>query len=236
MLELRSRDEIAGADIGWLKARHHFAIGSHGNPAHGPVGSLYVWNDDEIAPRSGFPLHHHANVEIITYVREGVITHEDSLGNRGRTVAGDVQVMSAGTGIRHSERNEELVPTRIFQIWIHPRERDGAPRWGSKPFPKSDRSGRFIALASGSAIDGALPIRANADVYGAVLLAGTATEFVLHAGRSVYLVPATGSILVNDKRVEAGEGIAVREEGVIRIEAVGDAEMVLVDTGVSPDR
>jgi redox-sensitive bicupin YhaK (pirin superfamily) len=236
MLELRSLHQIANADIGWLRARHHFAIGSYGNPAHGPVGNLYVWNDDEIAPRSGFPLHHHANVEIITYVREGAITHEDSLGNRGRTVAGDVQVMSAGTGIRHSERNEETVPTRIFQIWIHPSEQDGTPRWGSKPFPKSDRSGRFIPLASGSAVDGALPIRADAEVYGAVLPVGVTSEVALHAGESAYLVPAVGTVLVNDQRVEACEGIAVRQEALIRIEAVADAEVVLVVTGALPDR
>ena len=236
MLELRPHGEIARADIGWLKAKHHFAIGPHGNPAHGPVGNLYVWNDDEIAPRSGFPLHPHANVEIITYVRDGAITHEDSLGNHGRTVAGDVQVISAGTGIRHSERNEELVPTRIFQIWIQPRERNGPPRWGSKPFPKSDRSGRFIALASGNAIDGALPIRANADVYGALLLAHTATEAALPVGASAYLAPSAGAILVNGQRVETGEGIAVREEASIHVEAIVDAEVVLVVTGASPDR
>ena len=99
-------------------------------------GSLRVWNDDEIAPNTGFPAHPHANMEIITYVREGAITHQDSLGNKGRTEAGDVQVMSAGTGIRHSEYNLEPTKTRIFQIWIEPTTQGGQPTWGAKPFPK----------------------------------------------------------------------------------------------------
>lgn len=120
MLTLRPYEEIGGDDLGWLKAKHHFAIGGYGNPNHSPVGVLYVLNDDQIAPGSGFPMHPHANVEIISYVREGVVTHEDSLGNRGKTRAGDVQVMSAGTGIHHTEYNEGDAPTRLFQIWLHP--------------------------------------------------------------------------------------------------------------------
>ena len=125
------------------------------------MGRLRVWNDDEIAPDTGFPPHPHADMEIITYVREGAITHEDSLGNKGRTEAGDVQVMSAGSGIRHAEYNREPMPTTLFQIWIEPERSGGEPSWGAKPFPKSDRSGRFVPLASGFAGDGdALPIRA----------------------------------------------------------------------------
>ena len=114
-------------------------------------GSLRVWNDDEIAPNSGFPAHPHANMEIITYVREGAITHQDSLGNKGRTEAGDVQVMSAGSGIRHSEYNLEPAKTKIFQIWIEPTTKGGQPTWGAKPFPKSDRSGKLVTIASGIA-------------------------------------------------------------------------------------
>ncbi len=132
-----------------------------------------MWNDDEIAPNTGFPPHPHAEMEIITYVRQGAITHEDSLGHKGRTEAGDVQVMSAGSGIRHAEFNREPVPTTMFQIWIEPSVSGGEPSWGAKPFPKSDRSGRFVPLASGFAGDGdALPIRAEARVLGATLKAG----------------------------------------------------------------
>ena len=131
MIELRPFNRLGAADHGWLKAKHHFSFGSHYDPGNMGHGALRVWNDDEIAPNTGFPAHPHANMEIITYVREGAITHQDSLGNKGRTEAGDVQVMSAGSGIRHSEYNLEAKPTRIFQIWIEPRRmaarRPGAP-------------------------------------------------------------------------------------------------------------
>jgi redox-sensitive bicupin YhaK (pirin superfamily) len=230
MIELRPSTEIVGADNGWLKAKHHFAIGHYGNPAHGPLGNLYVLNDDEIAPHSGFGLHYHANVEIITYVREGVVTHEDDLGNRGQTLAGNVQVMSAGTGIEHSERNEENVPTRMFQIWLTPRAQGGSPHWGTKPFPKADRSGSFIPLASGRAANEALSISADAEVSGAVLEGGSITEYKLAPGDAAYLVPAVGSVSVNGTRVHAREGLIIREETSIRIEALVNAEVVLIVT------
>ncbi len=153
MIERKAFDKLGGGDHGWLKAKHHFSFGDHYDPANLGLGSLRVWNDDEIAPNSGFPPHPHANMEIITYVREGAITHKDSMGNAGRTVAGDVQVMSAGSGIRHSEYNLEPATTKIFQIWIIPSEAGGQPAWGAKPFPKADRSGRFVTLASGFAED-----------------------------------------------------------------------------------
>jgi hypothetical protein len=162
MVERRPFNALGAADHGWLKAKHHFSFANYRDPNRVSHGSLRVWNDDEIAPRSGFPPHPHADMEIITYVREGAITHEDSLGNKGRTEAGDVQVMSAGTGVRHAEYNREDVPTKIFQIWIEPREHGGAPSWGAKPFPKSDRSGKLVTLASGFADDTeALPIRSD---------------------------------------------------------------------------
>ncbi len=233
MIEHRPLAEIGGANIGWLKAKHHFAIGPHGNPAHRPIGHLYVWNDDEIAPHAGFPLHHHADVEIITYVRDGAVTHEDDLGNKGRIQAGDVQVMSAGTGIRHSERNEEHGPARIFQIWIRPNQPGEPPRWGTRPFPKADRAGRFVALASGYDAPDALPIRADAEVYGAVLRAGAATKLDLKAGHGAYLVPATGSAIVNGVRVEGREGLALRHERSIDVTALSDTELVLVVTTIA---
>src|SRR5207248_825461 len=159
---------------------HHFSFGGHYDADNMGHGALRVWNDDEIAPKSGFPAHPHANMEIITYVREGAITHEDSLGNKGRTEAGDVQVMSAGSGIRHAEYNRESVPTRIFQIWIHPKQEGGPPAWGTKPFPKDDRSGQFVPLASGFKDDTeALPIRTDARVLGAKLDKGQETEYQL---------------------------------------------------------
>jgi hypothetical protein len=169
-------------------------------------------------------------MEIITYVRSGAITHQDNLGNQGRTGAGDVQVMSAGTGIRHAEYNLEPEETRIFQIWIMPDSRGGAPTWGAKPFPKGDRSGKFVVLASG--VDGdedALPIRSQGRVLGATLKAGEETTYDLAAGRHAYLVPAAGSVEVNGVRIDARDGAAIKDEPTIRVKAIEDAEVVLVD-------
>ncbi len=193
-------------------------------------GPIRVWNDDTIAPGTGFPPHGHADMEIITYVREGAITHQDSLGNTGRTEAGDVQVMSAGSGVRHSEYNREAETTKIFQIWIEPKTRGEAPSWGTKPFPKGDRSGRFVTLASGFANDAdALPIRTDARLVAATLKAGESAEYALGADRFGYLVPATGSIEVNGVRLDARDGAAIAKEDVIRVTAVNDAEILLVD-------
>src|SRR5690242_12303107 len=165
MIDVRPFSKLGGANHGWLNAKHHFSFAHYHDAARMGWGALRVWNDDEIAAGSGFPPHPHADMEIITYVRDGAISHEDSLGNKGRTIAGDVQVMSAGTGIRHAEYNREAVLTRIFQIWIIPTGRGGAPNWGTRPFPHADRAGRLVALASGDGADGdALPLRADARV------------------------------------------------------------------------
>ena len=149
MIDKRPYNQLGGANHGWLNAKHHFSFASYYDPAKMGWGSLRVWNDDEIKSQTGFPPHPHNDMEIITYVREGAITHQDSLGNKGRTEAGDVQVMSAGTGIRHSEYNLESDTTKIFQIWVEPSVRGEPPAWGAKPFPKGDRAGKFVTLASG---------------------------------------------------------------------------------------
>ncbi len=230
MIELRPFAKLGSADHGWLKARHHFSFGGHHDPSNMGHGPLRVWNDDEIAPNTGFPGHPHANMGIITYVREGTITHQDSLGNKGRTEAGDVQVMSAGAGIRHAEYNLEPGTTTLFQIWILPRKDGGAPTWGAKPFPKGDRSGKFIALASGFDNDNdALPIRADARVLGATLKAGDTTEYKLGASRHGYLVPATGAVEVNGIKLDARDGAAIRDVEVLTVKALEDSELVLVD-------
>ena len=230
MVERRPFNALGAADHGWLKAKHHFSFANYRDPNRVSHGSLRVWNDDEIAPRSGFPPHPHADMEIITYVREGAITHEDSLGNKGRTEAGDVQVMSAGAGVRHAEFNREDVPTKIFQIWIEPREHGGAPSWGAKPFPKSDRSGKLVTLASGFADDAdALPIRTDARVLGASLKAGETATYDLAANRHAYLVPARGRLEVNGVVLEARDGAAISNEAGVSITALTDSELVLVD-------
>ncbi len=230
MIERRPFDSLGGADHGWLNAKHHFSFAEYHDPDRVHWGALRVWNDDTIAPKTGFPPHPHADMEIITYVREGAITHQDSLGNQGRTEAGDVQVMSAGSGIRHGEYNMEDETTRIFQIWIVPNQRGGKPSWGAKPFPKGERAGAFVALASGIAGDeDALPIRTDARVLGATLRAGETADYRLGSGRNAYLVPAKGAVEINGVRIDARDGAAIRDEATLRVTALEDAEVVLVD-------
>jgi redox-sensitive bicupin YhaK (pirin superfamily) len=230
MIARRPFHKLPGEDIGWLKAKRHFTLAAQDGHAWRCWGSLRIWNDDEIAPDAGFPPHTHANTEIITYVREGAVTHRDSLGNEGKTRAGDVQVMSAGTGIRHAEYNAEQVPALIFQIWISPDSNGGAPAWGAQPFPKADRSGRFVTFASGfeSDID-ALPIRARARVLGAKLKVGQSVEYAFSERRHAYLVPSSGTVEVNGAIIHARDGVAIRDVDVISITATEDADVVMVD-------
>ena len=232
MIERRPFESLGGANHGWLDARHHFSFAEYHDPERVHWGALRVWNDDAIQPGTGFPPHPHADMEIITYVREGAITHQDSLGNKGRTEAGDVQVMSAGTGIRHAEYNLEPGVTTLFQIWIFPDRKGEPPSWGARPFPKEGRSGQFVALASGIAGDGdALPIRTNARVLGATLKAGETAEYrFADAGRYGYMVPAKGRVEVGGVTLEARDGAAISGEERIRVTALEDAELVLVDT------
>ncbi len=236
MIEVRPFDSLGNADHGWLKAMHHFSFARYVDRKRMSHGSLRVWNDDEIAPNTGFPPHPHAAMEIVTYVRRGAITHEDNLGNKGRTEAGDVQVMSAGSGIRHSEYNLEDEPTTLFQIWIKPDAQDGEPIsgqrpfWGRKPFPRESRAGAFVPLASGFEDDGeALPIRAQARVLGVTLKAGEVAEYRLGTRRHAYLVSAEGDIEVNGLAVNARDGVAITNETVLAVKALEDAKIVLVD-------
>lgn len=230
MIERRPFEALGGADHGWLKAKHHFSFASYHDPKRMGVGALRVWNDDEIAPNTGFPPHPHRDMEIITYVREGAITHQDSLGNAGRTSAGDVQVMSAGSGVRHAEYNLEPQTTRLFQIWIEPTRSGGQPTWGAKPFPRGERAGKLATLASGFPEDeGALPIRAEARVLGATLKKGESVDYEIGAARKGYLVPAAGAVEVNGVRLDARDGGAIENEEKVTITALEDAEIVLVD-------
>ena len=230
-IDRRAFATLGHADHGWLDARHHFSFADYHDADRMGWGAIRVWNDDTIAAQSGFPPHPHRDMEIITYVRSGAITHQDSLGNTGRTEAGDVQVMSAGSGVRHAEYNLETEPTTLFQIWIEPRAKGGNPSWGAKPFPKGERSGRFVTLASGHAEDtDALAIRADARVLGATLKAGERATLDVAAGRHAYLVPATGRITIGGKSFDARDGAALTGGQAFEIVAVEDAEIVAVDS------
>ena len=230
MIDIRPFRSLGHADHGWLNARHHFSFANYHDPSRMGWGAIRVWNDDEIGARSGFPPHPHDNMEIITYVREGAITHQDSMGNQGRTEAGDVQVMSAGTGVRHSEYNLEDEATTLFQIWVLTDKRNAEPSWGAKQFPKGDRAGKRHEAASGFEDDAdALKINAAARVLGATLKAGEAAELQLDPSRHVYLVAVGGAIEVNGQRAEPRDGVAITGEEKVTIRAIDDAEIVLVD-------
>lgn len=232
MIEKRSFDSLGRHDADWLAARYHFSFAGYHDPARVHWGALRVWNDDTIQPKTGFPPHPHSDMEIITYVRSGAISHQDSLGNKGRTVAGDVQVMSAGSGVTHAEYNLEDEATTIYQIWIIPKERGGAPFWGSAEFPKGDRAGSLVTLASGYADDqsaGALPIRQDARVLAATLTAGQSVEYPIATGRHAYLAVAKGKARVNGVELGPRDGAAIRDEASIRVDADAETEIVLVD-------
>jgi len=230
-----SFDNLGGDNHGWLDAKHHFSFANYHDPKRMGVGSLRVWNDDAIKPGTGFPFHSHQDMEIITFVREGAITHEDSLGNKGPTEAGDVQVMSAGTGITHSEYNHEKDITRLFQIWIIPDEKGHTPRWDAREFPKGNNDDGLVPLASGRtthADTDALLIHADAAVFGATMTAGQKVSHHLEAGRAIYIVPSKGAISIDETFIDTRDGAVITADGEDReviIEADLDAELVIVD-------
>ena len=233
MIEVIPFASLGRFDNEWLAARYHFSFANYRHRERNGFGPLLVWNDDTIQPGTGFPRHGHRDMEIITYVREGAITHEDHLGNVGRTVAGDVQVMSAGKGILHAEFNREADPTRIFQIWIMPDAEGHAPRWETKAFPKGEAAGRLVVLASGREGDGekgALAINQDAALLGATLPAGTSGHATRsgRGGRPIWWSRAARS---GSTAREVGErdGVVVSGESAITIEAVGEAEVLIAD-------
>ncbi len=232
MIDVRPFETLGAANHGWLNARHHFSFASYRDPKRMEWGKLRVWNDDEIAAGTGFDPHPHRDMEIVTYVRKGAITHKDSLGNEGRTAAGDVQIMSAGSGIVHAEYNLEAESTTLFQIWIQTDQPGAKPRWGAKAFPKDKREAGFEVLAGGRPGDedlGALPIYANAAVMATTLKAGQTLRQPLAAGRAAYLVPATGAVTVNGVALATRDGAGIRDETMLEIIAQQDAELVLVE-------
>jgi redox-sensitive bicupin YhaK (pirin superfamily) len=230
MIDIRPFDTLGHADHGWLDAKHHFSFARYRDPDRMGWGSIRVWNDDTIAPKRGFAPHPHNDMEIVTFVRTGAITHKDSLGNEGRTEAGDVQVMSAGSGITHSEVNDEDEATTLFQIWILPDEIGDAPSWGQRQFPSGDRAGKWEIVASGDPEgDDALPIRTDARVVAATLKAGQKASYTANPLRHQYLVSPTGRIKVNGQEANPRDGVAITGEDTIEVEAVDDTELVMVD-------
>jgi quercetin 2,3-dioxygenase len=228
MIDIRPFATLGHADHGWLDARHHFSFANYYDPGRMGWGRIRVWNDDKIAAKSGFPPHPHRDMEIVTYVRTGAITHQDNMGNKGRTGAGDVQVMSAGKGVVHAEYNLEDEDTTLFQIWIETDKQNAEPGWGAMPFPREARDGAFQVLASGNPEDGALTINADARILGATLRGGATITLEADPTRHLYLVPSA-PVRVNGVAAAARDGVAITGESAIVIEGDADAELVLVD-------
>jgi redox-sensitive bicupin YhaK (pirin superfamily) len=230
MIQVIPYNKLGQMQTDWLDSRFHFAFSGVNAPMGMGFGPLRVWNDDLIAPQTGFGMHGHRDMEIITYVRKGAISHRDSLGNEGRTVAGDVQVMHAGTGIMHSEWNKEYEHTLLYQIWVEPNRRGLAPGWAEARFPKADRAGKWVPLASGEdGVAGALPIHQDATLYGGFLPKGSSLTHVLRPGRRAYLVLADGALTVNGKIIGTRDGIALADVPSVDVVADADSEALLID-------
>jgi redox-sensitive bicupin YhaK (pirin superfamily) len=230
MIDVRPFAGLAHRDHGWLDTRYHFSFSDYHDPERMGWGKIRVWNDDRIAPKSGFPPHGHSDMEIVTFVRTGAVSHKDSMGNSGRTAAGDVQVMSAGSGVQHAEYNLEDEDTTLFQIWIIPDRAGGAPDWGMRQFPKAERAGKWEIVASGDPEgDAALPLRSDARILAATVSAGERVTYDSAPYRHQYLVAASGKIRVNGAEASARDGVAITGEETIEIEALEDAELVMVD-------
>jgi redox-sensitive bicupin YhaK (pirin superfamily) len=217
-------------ELDWLKARYHLAKGESHSAVLRIWGCMRVLNDEEIAPSTGFAMQSHANVEIVTYVREGTLTHRDSLGNEGRVEVGNVQVVSAGAGIKLAEYNLEKTPACILRISLEPDAVGGSPAWGTQPCAAASRPGRFVPIASGSPDDqDALPIRARARVLNAKLKTGDTAEYVLQAPGLAYLIPSSGAVDVNGVRIRERDGAAISDVATVIVTAVEDADILMVD-------
>ncbi|PCJ23370.1 MAG: hypothetical protein COA96_11985 [SAR86 cluster bacterium] len=217
---------LGHADHGWLDARHHFNFANYQDPERQRFGVLRVINDDVIKAGAGFDTHPHKNMEIITYVRKGAITHRDSNGNVGRTVAGDVQVMSAGTGVFHSEFNLESEDTNIFQIWIEPNQQEVKPRWDSFEFPKEPTADSLMLLVSGDG-NAPLSIYQDAFIYAGYLTEGTQlTHEIKH---QAYVLVSEGSLELEGRLLNKGDGLEVADLSSINLKALSNTRVLVID-------
>jgi len=231
MIKIIPFESLSNQNHGWLNARHHFSFSRYYDSERLGYPPLVVWNDDTIKAGSGFPLHPHENMEIITYIRTGAITHRDNLGNEGRTAAGNIQVMSAGSGIIHSEYNLEKVDTTLFQIWIETAIQNIEPRWDTKPFPVNSNSD-FTLFASGRKSDeqtDVLKIYQDAALYAGTFKTGKQVSHKIGADRHLYLVPSSGKISINGIDITKGDGVYIKDEDEIVVAMISDSEIVFVD-------
>jgi len=234
MITLRRGQERGYADHGWLKSFHSFSFADYYDPAHMGFGPLRVINEDRIAPGSGFGTHGHRDMEIISYVLDGELAHKDSMGNGSVIRPGDVQRMSAGSGVRHSEYNHAKERTTHFlQIWIEPNVTGIAPGYEEKRFSDADKEGRLRLIASADGADGSVRIHQDARLYVSRLAAGQTVNAALADGRLGYLHLIHGALTVNGHRLDGGDAAKLRDESLLEITAEGESELLLFDLPAS---
>ncbi len=230
MVKIYKFSELGKADFGWLKANYHFSFSNYYNPNRLGFGKLLVINDDKVSAGKGFAPHSHKDMEIITYVKTGAITHQDNLGNKGRTIAGDVQVMSAGSGITHSEYNFEDEDTTLYQIWIEPNQKNVAPRWDSKKFPKDLSSNSLTLLVSGRAEDkekAPLFIYQDAAIWAGNIKANSLINQSVKYNS--YILASKGEFAINGQKISQGDGAEISETNNLEIKTFTDSEIIVID-------
>jgi redox-sensitive bicupin YhaK (pirin superfamily) len=229
MITIRKSEDRGHFNHGWLDTFHTFSFDQYFNPAHMHWRTLRVINEDRVAAAQGFPMHSHRDMEIITYVLEGALEHRDSMGNGSVIRPGDVQRMTAGTGVSHSEFNpSQTEPVHLLQIWIMPSARNLAPGYQEKHFSETERAGKLRLIAANDASDGSVLINQDARVYASILSAGQSVEYALEPGRSAWLQVARGELKLNDVELNQGDGAAIKDE-TLRIETNGNSEFLLFD-------
>ena len=230
MLTIRKSEDRGYADHGWLQSYHSFSFADYYDPAHMGWGNLRVINDDVIAPGGGFGTHGHRDMEIITYVTAGLLAHKDSMGNGTDIPPGDVQRMSAGSGVRHSEFNHAPdATTRLFQIWITPRQQGITPGYEQKTFTEAEKRGRLRLIASPDGADGSVTIHADAALYAGVLDGDEKVVLPLNQGRKAYVHLIRGSLAVNGQTLQPGDAALLADESSLTLSNANDAEVLVFD-------
>lgn len=230
MIKVIKSDERHHQNFGWLDTRWHFSFDTYHDPENVHWGALRVFNDDVIQPGQGFPMHRHRDMEIVTYVLSGTLEHQDSMGNKGVVRSGEVQVMSAGTGVMHSEYNHSPdEPLHLLQLWILPRTRGLKPRWEQRVFSREERGGKLLPVVAGGDLDGTLRIDQEAQIFVASLKAGNKVTHPSRAGRKVYLFVIEGGIGLNSTTLARGDQARIADEKELRLEAQQDSELILLD-------
>ncbi len=230
MIAIRPAADRGQTATDWLDSRHTFSFNDYYDPDHVQFRSLRVINDDKVAPAAGFGTHPHRDMEIITYVVGGALEHQDSLGTGSVIRPGEVQRMSAGTGIRHSEFNPSATePVHLLQIWLLPDRRGLRPEYEQKAFPEADRRGRWRLVASPDGRDGSVTVHQDAELYATILEPGETARHELRPGRYAWVQVARGSVTVNGKQLTEGDGAAVAEERSLAVTATAPAEVLLFD-------